>query len=162
MRVRSASAAAAASASRASCSWAMSSSVRSWLSRPRRRNWPITVSSTYNSTAPRAFSAAWGAALIMMAGASAAVIAPDVTAAGTGGSLTAANHMPRLGASTTNPCGCKTASATPEPPIKMLAAACAAWPRRAQRTLIAVATAAAYTASAMVTPRPAPCRPGAG
>ena len=90
------------------------------------------------------------------------VIAPGDGRAGTGGSLTAANQTPMLAAISTGPFGCKTASATPQPPISMLTAACAAGPRRAQPTLIAVATAAAYTASATSTARPAPRRPGAG
>ena len=90
------------------------------------------------------------------------MIAPAATAAGTGGSLTAAIQTPMLAAISTGPFGCKTANATPQPPISPATAACAATPRRAQPTLIAVATAAAYTASTRATPRPAPCRPGAG
>ena len=90
------------------------------------------------------------------------MIAPAAIAAGTAGSLTAAIHTPRLAAISTGPCGCKTASATPQPPMNAMTAACAAGPRRAQPTLTATATAAAYTASTTATARPAPRRPGAG
>ena len=161
IRLRSASAAAAASASRASWSWASSSSVRSWLWRPRRMNWPVTASSRHSSTAVTADWAA-GCPVRPTATASAAVIAPAAAAAGTDGSLTAAIHTPRLAAISTGPCGCKTASATPQPPIRATIAACAAGPRRAHPTLIAVSTAAAYTTSSRATARPAPCRAGAG
>src|SRR5215470_18952703 len=37
-----------------------------------------------------------------------------------------------------------------------------AWPRRTQASATVVATAAAYTTRAMLTPSPAPVRPGAG
>jgi hypothetical protein len=90
------------------------------------------------------------------------VIAPATATAGAGSSLTAAIQTPMLAAISTGPFGCRTASVTPQPPISRLAAACADGPRRAQPTLIAVATAAAYTASATSTSRPMPCRPGTG
>jgi hypothetical protein len=111
-----------------------------------------------------AVMAGWAAgwAVRPIAVASPMVIAPATAAAGTGGSLTAAIQTPMLAAIATGPFGCRTASATPQPPISRLTAACAAGPRRAQPTLIAVTTAAAYTASAMSTARPAPRRPGAG
>ncbi len=48
--------------------------------------------------------------------ASAAVIAPAVTAATAGGSLTVAIQTPMLAAISTGPFGCKTANATPQPP----------------------------------------------
>ena len=75
MRLRSASAAAAASPSRASWSWASSSSVWSWLSRPRRMNWPVTASSRHSSVAVMAdWAAGW--AVRPTAVASAMVISP--------------------------------------------------------------------------------------
>src|SRR5690348_4164530 len=49
--------------------------------------------------------------------ASPAVIAPAVAAARTGASLTAAIQTPMLGAISTGPCGCTTASVIPQPPI---------------------------------------------
>src|SRR5580693_3096009 len=121
-------------------------------------NWPTTASSTHTSAAVMADSGRWaaGVAVRPTATASAAVIAPATVAAGAGDSLTAAIQTPMLDAISTGPFGCMTASATPQPPISKLTAACEATPRRAQRTLIAVATAAAYTASTKTTPRPAP------
>ena len=58
------------------------------------------------------------------------------------------SRLPSGAASSTGPCGCQAASATPAPPISPITTACAASPRRAQPGVTAVATAAAYTASA--------------
>src|ERR1700746_2863993 len=124
-------------------------------------NWPGTASSRQSGVAGMADWAP-GRAVRPTAVASPMVIAPATAAAGTGASLTAAIQTPMLAAISTGPFGCRTASATPAPPISRHTAACAAGPRRAQPTLIAVTTAAAYTASATRTPRPAPRRPGAG
>src|SRR6266581_4674918 len=80
-------AAAAASASRASCNWAISTSVRSWLSRPRRMNCPVTASSRHNSAAARAYGAGWWVSRIVVT--RAPVISPVATTVGRSGSRTA-------------------------------------------------------------------------
>ena len=105
-------------------------------------NWPVTASSRHTSVA---VMADWtgGCSVRPAATASAAVIVPAAAAAGAGGSLTAAIQTPIGAASSTGPCGCKAASATPAPPISPITTACAARPRRAQPGVTAVATAAA-------------------
>src|SRR6516165_5047555 len=124
-------------------------------------NWPVTASIRHTSVAVMADCAA-GCSVRPTASASPAVIAPAVAAARTGASLTAAIQTPMLGAISTGPCGCTTARAIPQPPIMTAAATCAAGPRRAQLTLVADRTVAAYAASSSVTAKPVPCRPGAG
>src|SRR6266480_3846125 len=88
-------------------------------------NWPVTASSRHSSVAAMAdWAAGW--AVRPTAVASPMVIAPAAAAAGIGGSLTAAIQTPMLAAISTGPFGCSTASATPQPPISRLTAACAA------------------------------------
>src|SRR5260370_42139178 len=105
-------------------------------------NGRVTGSGGPSSTAVTADGTA-GRSVRPTATASAVVIAPAATAAGTAGNLTAAIHTPRLAASSTGPCGCETASATPQPPISAIVAACAAGPRRAPLQPVPRGTAAA-------------------
>ncbi len=105
-------------------------------------NWPVTASSRHNSVAVMADAAA-GCAVRPTARASAAVIAAAAPTAAAVGSLTAAIQTPMLAATSTAPCGCNAASATPHPPISPATTACAAGPRPAQPGVTAVATAAA-------------------